>query len=196
MDDQTETSSEQTRSVEAVVPIENTVKFDEHTNYLDRYFVSKYFLNLNQQRNDHCILIHSNRLCVLTLAPSHPIVRGDLSISKVDFQISKNVNRLDNKTSGKRKRNAQNVSLNSPICFVECSNDERFTISSPIPGKLLEINEKLQTNPELLRLCYRENYYKECYIAVIIPKHNVPMEEVTKNLIDESQYQASLLGSA
>lgn len=172
--------------------IENTINFKENLNYLDRYFVCKYYLNLNEKNNDHCILIHSNRLCVLTLAPSHPIVRGEVKIDKVDFQISKNVNRLDNKACGKRKRNAQNVSLSSPICFVECSNKERFTISSPIPGKLLEINERLQTNPELLHLCYRENYNKECYIAVITPKHNIPMDEVTKDLMNESQYRASI----
>lgn len=189
MDDEMETKSDSCS--QESVPIENTINFNENTNYIERYFVSKYILNLNEKDNDHCILIHSNRLCVLTLAPSHPIVRGDVKIDKVDFQISKNVNRLDNKACGKRKRNAQNVNLNSPICFVECSDSKRFTISSPIAGKLLEINEKLQSNPELLHFCYRENYNKECYIAVIIPKHNVPMDEVTKNLIDESQYQAS-----
>ncbi len=175
-----------------VISIENTVNLETHQNYIDHYFTRKYCIDLNQKNNDHCLLIHSNRLCVLTLAPSHPLVCQDIRIRNIDFQISKNVNRLENKACGKRKRNAQYVSLTSPVCFIECSNDVKFTITCPVPGKLLEINEQLRTHPELLELPFDDHHHRACYIALVLPKHNISMDELTKNLMSEEQYQKSV----
>ncbi|XKL64955.1 hypothetical protein PGB90_005041 [Kerria lacca] len=175
-----------------VKSIEKTVNLEKHQNYIDRYFIRKYYIDFKEENNDHCVLIHSNRLCVITLAPSHPIVRDKVKINNIDFQISKNVNRLENKACGKRKRNAQFVSPTSPICFLECSNKKKYIISSPVCGKLLEINDKLATQPELLHLCYTNNYNKECYIAIIVPKHNISLEDLTKDLLTEDQYMKAL----
>lgn len=184
-------SEEETNS-HSPAPIENSVNFEKHQNYINRYFTKKFHVNATEKFNDLCFLVHSNRLCVITLAPSHPIVRDKIKIEKIDFQVSKNVNRLENKTSGKRKRNAQILTKAAPICFVECENDKRYTISSPVQGKLLEINDQLPTSPEVLQSCYLDNYHKQCYIAIVIPKHDVPVEELTKGLLSLDEYEKAV----
>ena len=63
----------------------------------------------------------------MTIAPGHPLLsRGE--VIKVDFQVSKNVNRLNNKVSGKGKKGAQHLSPSSPLCDVTCSTGEKYTL--------------------------------------------------------------------
>ena len=57
---------------------------------------------------DHVkVLLHSNGICVLTLAPSHPILAEKAKVKTVDFQVSKKVNRLQNSVKGKGKKGGQ-----------------------------------------------------------------------------------------
>ncbi len=44
------------------------------------------------------------RISVLTLASSHPIIQDKKTVTKVDFQVNKDTNRLENKVTGKGKR--------------------------------------------------------------------------------------------
>jgi glycine cleavage system H lipoate-binding protein len=176
--------------------IESTINLEDHKNYIDRYFTQKFYINVGIDCNDFSVLIHSNKLCVITLAPSHPIVKKEMKIRNIDFQVSKNVNRLDNKTTGKRKRNAQLLTKSAPICFIECEDNVHYTVSSPIPGKLIEINEKLSENPELLHFNYNESYFLKSYIAIIIPKHDVPIEVITKDLLSLEDYEKVIDNSA
>lgn len=174
---------------DAATSIESTINFEDHKNYIHRYFTQKFQIDAGNSSNDLGVLIHSNRLCVITLAPSHPVVKNIVKVKNIDFQVSKNVNRLSNKTTGKRKRNAQILTESAPICFIECEDDVLFTISSPIPGKLIEINEKLLECPEILQYDYRENYFRESYVAIIIPKHDIPIEIATAGLLSLEDYQ-------
>lgn len=67
------------------------------------------------------------RICVVTVAKRHPVLNsGD--VVKVDFQVSKKVNRLDNKVSGKRKKGGQYLLPHSPLCEVTCSTGEKFSL--------------------------------------------------------------------
>ncbi|OXB57013.1 hypothetical protein ASZ78_015599 [Callipepla squamata] len=58
---------------------------------------------------DFCVLQHSNRrvggtICVITLAEAHPLLQRGKTITGVNYQISPNCSRLQNKVSGKSKR--------------------------------------------------------------------------------------------
>ena len=67
---------------------------------------------------DHVkILLHSNGICVLTLAPSHPILTQRLKVTKVDFQVSKRVNRLQNSVRGKGKKGGQFFADDKQVSF-------------------------------------------------------------------------------
>lgn len=48
------------------------------------------------------------RICVITLAESHPILRKEKRIQSINYQISAGCSRLQNKVSGKSKRVSSN----------------------------------------------------------------------------------------
>jgi len=67
---------------------------------VDRYFTKRYEVNLPKglkdfeetkctNFNDVCVLRHSNKLCIITLAPSHPIIRcrNTLSVTEVSYKV-------------------------------------------------------------------------------------------------------------
>uniref|UniRef100_A0A8C6AHV0 Uncharacterized protein n=1 Tax=Monodon monoceros TaxID=40151 RepID=A0A8C6AHV0_MONMO len=60
---------------------------------------------------DHCILQHSNRVRVITLAGSHPVLQSGKVIKSISYQISTNCSRLQNKVSGKFKWVCSCISL-------------------------------------------------------------------------------------
>ena len=45
-----------------------------------------------------------NRVSVITVAESHPVTSQKKTISKIDYQVDKHTNRLENKVTGKGKR--------------------------------------------------------------------------------------------
>ena len=52
----------------------------------------------------HAVFILSLRICLISLAPSHPLIAQNKLISKLNFQVDEHTNRLENKVSGKGKR--------------------------------------------------------------------------------------------
>uniref|UniRef100_A0A8C3YSF0 Protein Simiate n=1 Tax=Catagonus wagneri TaxID=51154 RepID=A0A8C3YSF0_9CETA len=69
---------------------------------VDRYFTRWYKADVKGKPcEDHCILQHSNRICVITLAGSHPVLQSGKTIKSISYQISTNCSRLQNKVSGK-----------------------------------------------------------------------------------------------
>ncbi|KAF6124244.1 hypothetical protein HJG60_004831 [Phyllostomus discolor] len=72
---------------------------------VDRYFTRWYKADVKGKPcEDHCILQHSNRICVITLAEAHPVLQSGKTIKSISYQISTNCSRLQNKVSGKFKR--------------------------------------------------------------------------------------------
>nr|XP_014345524.1 PREDICTED: protein Simiate isoform X3 [Latimeria chalumnae] len=119
---------------------------------INRYFTRWYKTDLKGKAcEDHCILQHSNRICVITLAESHPVLQSGRNIQSISYQISANLNRLQNKVSGKSKRGGQFLTELAPLCRITCTNGEEYTIFSCIRGRLLEVNEDILQNPGLLQ---------------------------------------------
>lgn len=67
------------------------------------------------------------RICVITIAPSHPLLKCK-QLTCVNFQVSNKVNRLDNKVSGKGKKGAQHLLPESIICEVTCSSGDKYSL--------------------------------------------------------------------
>ncbi|KAG9479374.1 hypothetical protein GDO78_012834, partial [Eleutherodactylus coqui] len=141
-----------------------------------------------QPLEDYCILQHSNRICVVTLAECHPVLQSGKTISSISYQISANCSRLQNKVSGKSKRGAQFLTELAPLCRITCCDGDEYTIYSCIRGRLLEVNENLLHNPELLK----EKPATEGYIAVVLPKFE-ESKTVTEGLLTQKQYEEVLL---
>lgn len=172
-----------------VLPIEDSFNSSlEYQNFSERYYTPRYCLDVGEKQSDYCVLFHSNKICVITLAPSHPILVNKKKIVKINFQISTKVDRLSNKVSGKGKHGAQKLQPSSPIFFVECSDGSNYSICSCVPGKLVEINEKLIDNPNLLVECPSD----KGYIAVVLPPI-AASERYRKELLTVEQYKVEML---
>ncbi|XP_018407490.1 PREDICTED: protein Simiate [Cyphomyrmex costatus] len=131
----------------------------------DRYFTPYYKMDLQSLGNDTCIWIHSNRICMLSLAPSHVILQDNKVIKKIDFKVSDKLDRSLNKVSGKSKHGAQPLQINSNICTILCLDGQTYVIKCCVVGKLVEVNEVLLKNPQLLK----ELPHKGGYLAIILP---------------------------
>uniref|UniRef100_A0A1B6C9I2 Protein Abitram n=1 Tax=Clastoptera arizonana TaxID=38151 RepID=A0A1B6C9I2_9HEMI len=172
-----------------ILPIEKS--FNSSQEYQDvctRYYTSRYSIDVSEKYSDFCILFHSNKICVITLAPSHPIIAEKKDIVKIDFKVSSNVDRLTNKVSGKGKHGAQILQPLSPLFFVECSDKSKYTMYSCISGKLIEINDNLVQNPNLLV----QNPMDKGYIAIVLPpiRHG---EKYRDQLLTPEKYKEEIL---
>lgn len=149
----------------------------------DRYLTPYYKLNVQSPGDDICIRIHSNRICMLSLAPSHIILQGDKDITKVNFKVSDKLDRSLNKVSGKGKHGAQPLQTNSNICSISCSDGQTYMIKCCMIGKLVEVNEMLLENPRLLR----NPPHKGGYLAIILPNLRL-LENLRQSLLTQEQY--------
>lgn len=157
--------------------------FDENCPTLvDRYFTRFYYRKSNTDNEDHQILIHSNRICLIGLAPSH--IAFEKGIKSVDFNIG-NIDRRENHCSGKGKKGAMNLQPTSALAIITCKDDTQYKIISCITGKLIEVNERLIDNPELLA---QEG---NGYVAICLPKIE-NADVIKQNLISEELYQRTL----
>jgi len=111
-----------------------------------------------------CVMVHTNKLCLLTISHRHPVLAEKKEITKINFDVGK-FNRLENQVTGKGKRGAQQIGLRSPICIISCSDGSQYTVLAGVHGKLVEVNERLVSNPRLLS----ERPNAEGYLAVVYP---------------------------
>jgi len=155
----------------------------------DRYFTPYYKVNVQSPGDDICIQIHSNRICMLSLAPSHVILQNNKEIKKVDFRISDKVDRSLNKVSGKGKHGAQPLQANSNICTISCFDGQTYVIKCCVIGKLVEINEMLLENPQLVK----EPPHKGGYLAIILPNIKL-LENLRQSLLTHEQYTELVKG--
>ncbi|XP_030644392.1 protein Abitram [Chanos chanos] len=152
---------------------------------IDRYYTRWYKTDMKGKPcEDHCILQHSNRICVITLAESHPILQDGRTIKNITYQISDGCSRLKNKVSGKSKRGGQFLTEFAPLCRITCTDDVEYTVFSCIRGRLLEVNEAILKRPSLLL----EKPSTEGYIAVILPKFE-ESKSITEGLLTRAQYE-------
>ncbi|XP_052682304.1 protein Abitram-like [Crassostrea angulata] len=155
----------------------------EHPSLVDRYYQSRYLIDSQSKKNeDICILTHSNRICIVTVAEWHPLLREKKTISQISYDVE-GVNRMDNKISGKGKRGAQLLTPSSPLCEVTCTDGSKYIITCGVRGQLIEVNETLLKSPDLLSL----KPQTEGYIAIVLPKLG-DFEGTTKNLLSKDEY--------
>lgn len=138
-----------------------------YANVSDRYYDHKYCLDINPNlKNVHLrISFHSNRICLISLAENHPLIKNNKRIVKIDCSIDEKTDRLKNTASGKGKRGAQRLVPESVLCNLVCEDGSVYAVYSCIKGKLVEINENLVDNPNLLV----ERPVSEGFIALLLP---------------------------
>jgi len=172
----------------SVPSIIQTTKITEEIppSVVQRYFESRFAVNVNDKLNqDYSVLIHSNNLCILSLAPTHMLMGK--TIEKINFQVSESTHRLSNIMTGKGKRGAQVVQAGSTLCKVQCSDGEEHKILSAVPGKLVEMNSKLAETPNIM-LTKPDDLG---FIAIVLPQKQ-RFEKIKDGLLTKEQYKIQI----
>ena len=95
-----------------------------------RYFKRLYFRgpseteegdNSNGTTLDQLVLVHSNKICLVSLAPNHPIITKNLTIRKLDFEGKSKF--LTSKAIGKSKKQCSVVDEKTVLAWIECEPD-------------------------------------------------------------------------
>lgn len=155
---------------------------------LERYFTAMYCIGFNDKPIDHqVVLFHSNKICLLTIAPSHPVMKFKKTILKINCDVG-NLNRLDNKVSGKGKKGGQKLLPNTVLCVIEACDGTKYNFYSTIKGKLLEMNDSLQENPNRL-LGYTNT---KGHIAVVLSDLSA-VNFCKQNMLTECEYQNKIV---
>lgn len=165
-----------------VPPITESHEFD-YDNYptvVDRYFGKHYYFRNDSIDEAHIVLNHSNGICLVGLADTHVAIKK--GIKTITYDVG-NFDRSKNQVTGKAKRGAMNLQPNSCLAIITCQDDTTYRIESVVQGKLVEINERLLTNPELFGI------EGEGYVAVVLPKLNHCKPQLDK-LATEEEYQS------
>lgn len=156
---------------------------ESHRPIVDRYYTRYYFVRPEEPDQDHLVLMHSNRICLIGLAPNHVAFTKD--ITAVDYNIG-NCDRSENRVKGKSKKGGMALQPTSALAMVQCADGAEYKVFSCVTGKLVEVNEMLVSQPKLAKeLLPREG---DGFIAIVLPKIDM-VEAIKGSLLTEEQYK-------
>ncbi|ETL90525.1 hypothetical protein, variant 2 [Phytophthora nicotianae] len=113
---------------------------------IERYYTEMFSCDtMGKPMEDQYVHMHSNRLCVVGVAESHPVMLEEL----VSVEFTQNV--LESRVTGKKKKGGRFMLPNTVLCVLKCKSGREFNLYSCIRGALIEVNERLQKEPELLK---------------------------------------------
>jgi len=178
-------------ALRSIPSIEDSIASTDPKDYLtvtERYYTPLYRLDTDRtRREDFLVLNHSNRICLVTLAPSHPVIANKLNIEKVNLEVSKKVDRKNNKTTGKSKKGGQALEGSSILAILE-TEESNYSVQAVVPGKLICINKLLAQQPNLL-----VNQPDSLgHLAIILPSRGLFEEQVKPGLLSKEQYQEKI----
>ncbi|CAI5717459.1 unnamed protein product [Peronospora destructor] len=146
---------------------------------IERYYTEMFSCDtMGKPMEDQYVHMHSNRLCVVGVAESHPVMQEEL----VSVEFSRNV--LENHVTGKKKKGGCFMLPNTMICVLKCKSGRDFKLYSCIRGSLIEVNKRLQTEPELLK----QKHQSDGYLIIIQPK-KVEVAEIQESLLSKDEYK-------
>jgi hypothetical protein len=132
-----------------------------------RYFTGLVLRGLmKHEGSDQVLNTHPNGIVVVCLAPSHAVNTSTAAPVRVTFAKQGDRSMAGPVPSGKRKAGALSLAACTVVCEIELADGSKHPVYASVAGDLLEVNERLMTEPELL--CSAP---LGCgYIAVMKPK--------------------------
>lgn len=149
---------------------------------LVHYYTAYYLLakeDSDDLQGDLVIRQAPNKLCVIGLAPTHP-VRQCTDFSKLSIKYAPAHDAAIGVSPAKGRKNIPWIGQLSPIAFIHLG-DKVYTVKSGIHGQLLELNERLLQTPRLLV----DKPDTEGYIAIIKPKVENTQKSLSHCLTEE-----------
>lgn len=150
----------------------------DYPSMVDRFFSKYYYRKPGTNDEDHMVLFHSNRICLIGLAHTHIALRK--GIKSINYNIGK-VDRSQNKCSGKGKKGAMNLQPDSALAILTCIDGSEYKVLSAITCKLIEVNSNVVENPKLLSI------EGDGYIAIGLPKPE-NCDKIKNTLLTKEQY--------
>ena len=135
---------------------------------------------------DLLVLCHSNKICLISLAPSHPIIRNRLVIDKVNLDVSKNIDRKNNKTSGKSKKGGQALQNDSILVILE-TETKKYKVQAVVPGKLICMNKVILEDSQKV-VTHHDSLG---HIAILLPTKG-QYESAKAKLISQEEYDEKI----
>ncbi|XP_016937631.3 protein Abitram [Drosophila suzukii] len=163
-----------------VTPITDGFQEDYPT-VVDRFFTRYYYF---KGEVPYQVLYHSNRICLICLAPDHPALNQ--GISSVNFDIG-NVDRSQNVVKGKGKKGGMILQAESTLALLTTESGETYKVPSCIRGKLVEVNTSLVEEPKLLEQLPEG----AGYFAILLPKIE-NCDAIKASLLTQEQYEERL----
>ncbi|KAH8344273.1 hypothetical protein KR084_009286 [Drosophila pseudotakahashii] len=163
-----------------VTPITDGFQEDYPT-VVDRFFTRYYYFKGDVP---YQVLYHSNRICLICLAPDHPALSQ--GISSVNFDIG-NVDRSQNVVKGKGKKGGMILQAESTLVLLTTESGETYKVPSCIRGKLVEVNTALVAEPKLLEQLPEG----AGYFAILLPKIE-NCDAIKASLLTQEQYEERL----
>ncbi|KAM8705213.1 hypothetical protein ACLKA7_009638 [Drosophila subpalustris] len=152
--------------------------YDEnYPSVVDRFFTRYYYI---KSQAAYQVLYHSNRICLICLAPSHPAYTE--GVESVSFDVG-NVDRSQNVVKGKAKKGGMILQAETTLALLKTNSGNTYKIPSCIRGKLVEVNTALITDPQLLeRVPEGAGYF-----AILLPKID-NCDGIKASLLTQEQY--------
>ncbi|KRZ51633.1 Uncharacterized protein T02_12755 [Trichinella nativa] len=102
---------------------------------------------MGKEDEDFCILQHPNGICIVCLAPTHPLLRYKAEICSIELRADKQA--AQEKPLTKREKQIR-VDPKTILCRINLSNDKQFVIRACVFGKLINTNSLLLEHKQLL----------------------------------------------
>lgn len=105
-------------------------------------------------RHVYTLKVHANGVGLVCLGPDHPLLSYAQTGSKnylTKIEYSKEVLDGISGVSGKRKKGASVLFPCTPLLKATFNTDLEMDLHIPLRSKVIELNERLETTPDLLR---------------------------------------------
>ncbi|KAJ2267477.1 hypothetical protein EV176_005252 [Coemansia sp. RSA 451] len=178
------TSTQITYDISAYAQLDEQLRIKPEL-YLDRYFVQQFFACAIAGKRKHeeaesadaetkdeviprewqYVRMAPNKLCVIGLASSHPLLDPELrkhigDVIKVEFAD----NVKNSVIKGKRKKQSLRLMPSTKLCTIHTSDGKEYVVRAAIKGVLMEWNARLETDPTLVSRCPEQGF-----VAIIKP---------------------------
>lgn len=153
---------------------------EDYPSTVDRFFTRYYCVQSGKENEPHQVLFHSNRICLIGLAPEH--VAFQKGIKAITFEVGK-IDRSQNQVSGKKKSGGMILQMDSTLALITCEDGSVYKVRGCVQGKLVEVNQRVVKDIDLLQ---QEG---DGYVAVVMPKPE-QCETIKKKLISQEEYEA------
>merc|ERR1712212_891720 len=101
------------------------------------YNDTEYLNSVRLSGEEPLVLVHTNKLCIISLSPNHPIVLNKLQVSKVVYEVP-DANLLEEE-DGKRKlaQKGHFLTTRSALCTIHTKDGGSFSVKCGSRGKLV-----------------------------------------------------------